>query len=96
MVTRRNESKTLAKDISCECKCKIDGSKCNSDRWQNNDKCHGECKKHHLCEKGSLEYIYGKYLASIMDDSAIICDDVIKSYNEKLKTIPTNFNEKKK
>ena len=30
-----------------------------------------------------------------MDDSAIICDEVIKSYNEKLKTIPTNFNERK-
>ena len=29
-----------------------------------------------------------------MDDSAIICDEVIKSYNEEIKTIPTNFNEK--
>ena len=27
MVARRNESKTLAKDISCECKCKFDGGK---------------------------------------------------------------------
>ena len=30
-----------------------------------------------------------------MDDSAIICDEVIKSYGEEIKTIPTNFNEKK-
>ena len=30
-----------------------------------------------------------------MDDSTIICDEVIKSYNEETKTIPTNFNEKK-
>ena len=30
-----------------------------------------------------------------MDDSAIICDVVTKSHNEKIKTIPTNFNEKK-
>ena len=37
----------------------------------------------------------GKYLASIMDDSTIICDEVIKSYDEGMKTIPTNFNEKK-
>ena len=29
-----------------------------------------------------------------MNDSAIICDEVIKSYNEEIKTIPTNFNEK--
>ena len=30
-----------------------------------------------------------------MDDSEIICDEIIESYNEKRKTIPTNFNEKK-
>ena len=37
----------------------------------------------------------GKYLASIMDNTAIICDEVRKSYGEEIKTIPTNFNEKK-
>ena len=31
----------------------------------------------------------GKYLASIMDDSAVICDEVVESYEEE-----TNFNEK--
>ena len=31
-----------------------------------------------------------KYLASIMDDSAIMCDEVIELYNEE-----TNFTEKK-
>ena len=30
-----------------------------------------------------------------MDDSMIMCYEVIKSYDEKIKTIPTNFNEKK-
>ena len=30
-----------------------------------------------------------------MDDSLIICDVVIKSYDEEIKIIPTNFNEKK-
>ena len=69
-------------------------------QWWNNDKCWCECKKHHICEK---DYVWnpatcncenGKYLASIMDDSAIICDEVIKSYDEEIKTIPTNFNEK--
>ena len=30
-----------------------------------------------------------------MDDSTIICDEVINSYDEEIKTIPTNFNEKK-
>ena len=40
-------------------------------------------------------YKNGKYLASIMDDSAIICDEVIKSYDEEIKTIPTIFIKKK-
>ena len=30
-----------------------------------------------------------------MDESTIICDEEIKSYNEEIKTILTNFNEKK-
>ena len=34
-----NESKLLTKHISCECKCKLDGTKCNSNQWWNNDKC---------------------------------------------------------
>ena len=46
---------------------------------------------------------YRKYLASIMDDSAIICGEVIESYDEdsegkskdkKTKTVPKYFNEK--
>ena len=39
MIARINESKTLLKHISCECKCKFHGRKCNSDQWWNNDKC---------------------------------------------------------
>ena len=62
-----------------------------------NDKCQCECKKHHICKK---DYIWnsdtyscenGKYLASIIDNSVIACDETI----EETKTIPTNFNEKK-
>ena len=44
MITRINKSKTLTKLISCKCKCKFDGKKCNSDQWWNNDKCWCECK----------------------------------------------------
>ena len=33
--------------------------------------------------------------ASIIDDSMITCGEVIKSYNEEIKTMPTNLNEKK-
>ena len=32
MITGKYEWKTLTKDISCECKCKFDGRKSNSDQ----------------------------------------------------------------
>ena len=38
MITGINESKTLAKHISWECKFNFNGRKCNSDQWLNNDK----------------------------------------------------------
>ena len=31
MITGINESETLARHISCECKCRFNGRKCNSD-----------------------------------------------------------------
>ena len=37
----------------------------------------------------------GKNLASTMDNSAIMCDKIIESYNEETETISTIFNEKK-
>ena len=74
MITGINELKTLTKYISCECKCRFDGRKCNSDQWWNNDKCWCEYKKSHVCEKdyawnpATCICGYAKYLASIMDD----------------------------
>ena len=92
MITGITESKTVAKDISCECKYEFDGTKCNSNQWWNDDKCRCECKKH-ICEN---DYVWnptkrncekGKYLASIISDSMIICDEVIKSYSEEIKLL---------
>ena len=51
MITGINESKTLTKHTSCECKCRFDGKKCNSNQWWNNGKCRCECRKPHVCEK---------------------------------------------
>ena len=48
MITGINESKTLTKHISRECKCRFDGRKCNSNQWSNND---NECKTHQVLEK---------------------------------------------
>ena len=36
-----------------------------------------------------------KYLANIIVDSTIICDEFIKSKDEEIRTVPTNFNKKK-
>ena len=51
MITGINESRTLTKYISCECKCKSDGTKCKSNQLRNNDKCRCEFEKHHICEQ---------------------------------------------
>ena len=69
-------------------------------QWWNNDECWWECKERHLCQE---DYVWnpvtyscenGKYLASIMDNSAIMCDEVIESCDKETKTFPANFNEK--
>ena len=87
MITGINESKTLTKHISCECKCKFDREKVEYQQmsmWVYKNSCFWE----RLCSEN------GKYLASIMDDSFMIYDEVIESYDEEIKSIPTNFNEK--
>ena len=33
------KKKILTKHVPCECKCKFDGRKCNSNQKWNNDKC---------------------------------------------------------
>ena len=82
--------------MSCEGKCIFDGRNCNSNQWWNNGKCRCGCIKRHACEK---DYVWNpaicnsenrKYLASIMDASAIMCYEIIESHYDK-----TNFNERK-
>ena len=76
MITGINEPKTLTKHISCNCKCKFDEKKCNSGQWCVWNPCLKSCVWNPVtcsCENG-------KYLPSIMDDSAITCDEIIESY----------------
>ena len=63
MVTGINESKTLSKHISCKCKCKFNGTKCNSNQIWNNDKSLWECKnqKKHCVSKERL-YLESYYI----------------------------------
>ena len=51
----------------------------NSDQWWNNNKRLFQCKKHNICGQDNISNPAtfscenGKYLSSIMDDSAITC-----------------------
>ena len=101
IITGINESKTLTKHISCECKCTFKGRKCDSDKWWNNDKCWCECIKRHICEKdyvyntATCNYENGKYLASVLDDSAVLSDEITESYKKKQKLFQQIFMKKK-
>ena len=59
-----------------------------SNQWWNNDKYQCVYKNHLVCEKEIVSNPtkcvceIGKYLASIMNDSLITCDEVIESYDE--------------
>ena len=51
MITKKYEAKTLIKHISCDCKCKFNGTTCNSNQKWNNEICQYECKKYRTCTK---------------------------------------------
>ena len=54
MIMEINESKTLTKHISRECKCKFDDRKCNTDWKWNEELNRCECKNpknHHVFKK---------------------------------------------
>ena len=53
------------------------------------------CEKDYVWNPSTCNCENWKYLASIMDDSAIMCDEIIEPYHNETKTIPTNFNEEK-
>ena len=61
MIRGISELKTLTKHISCKCKCKFEGRKCNSNQKCNSNKCISDCKKHHICEK---DYIWNPVVIS--------------------------------
>ena len=100
MITAINESKTLTKRLSCELNVGLmeknviqinGGITINVDvsvkKIMHVKKIVWNCA---TCISEN-----GKYLASIMDHSMTTCDEVIKSHEEEIKTIPSNFNEKK-
>ena len=100
MITRINESKALAKHISCGCKCKFNGKICNSNQKWNNEKCRHECKipiKHRVYKDS---YVWNpstcdceiiRYLKSIVYDLVSTCDEI----TDVLDTVSINLNYKK-
>ena len=43
MITNKDEAKAMTKHISSDCKCKFNGTTCDSDQKQNNKTCYFEC-----------------------------------------------------
>ena len=85
MIARVNKPKMLTKHI-CKCECKFDGRKCNSNQKWNNDKCRCGVKirkiivygKNCIWNPATCNCKYGKYVGSIIVNSAVICDEIIK------------------
>ena len=50
-ITNKNEVKTMAKDISCDYKCKFNSTTCSSNQKWNNKTCQCECKNYCTCKK---------------------------------------------
>ena len=99
MIKGINESKKL-KQISCKCKYKLNDRKCNSYQTWNDDKWRCECKslkERHICK---IDYIWntaawtyknGKYLASIINNSVIMYDEIISLVDSVTTNVPKNF-----
>ena len=57
IMSRTNETKHTEWHKSCKCKCRLDGSVCNSKQCRNEDKCRRECKElidKSVCDKGFI------------------------------------------
>ena len=100
MVTRIYEAKNLAKHVWCEFKCKFDSITYNSNQKCNNKACQCKCKSYRKCLK---DYSWNpstciceisRYLKSIVDESVIVCDEIINVTDSASKivtnTIPTS------
>ena len=88
-------NKTLVKHSSCDGKCKFGSKLCNSNQESNNDKSRCECKKYPTY-KNNYSWNPGKcisknssHLKSIIDDSVIVCDEII-SITDNVSTNVTN------
>ena len=89
ITTGINESKILAKHISCKCEYKFDGKKCISNQKWNNDYCLSEYKNLTCsCENG-------KQITSIIENSVITCVRIVDTTKRvPIKTVPAKSTSK--
>ena len=87
MITGINESKTITKHISCNCKCKFDSRKFNLNQEWSKDKRWCECKtllKNRVCKKDRIwspitcARENDEYLVSIVNDKVVKFDEIIE------------------
>ena len=100
MITNKNEARTMTKHISCDCKCNLNSTTCNSNQKWNNKTCQWECTNYHKWEKdyrcNPTRCICenSKYLKIIVDTSVTECDEIIAVMDivstKKTNTIATN------
>ena len=103
MITNKNETKTISKHISCDCKCKFNSTACNLNQKWNNKTCQCVCKNYHECKKdyrrnpSTCTCENSKYLKSIADTSIIACDEIIHAMDitstKMTNTIAANVNK---
>ena len=99
MITGINESKISTKLVLCRCKCKLDGRKCSSNQTWNNNSVGVSVKIMKIItinkartEHNQKDYIWNlatcsckncKYLANVIDESVIMCDEIINALRSK-------------
>ena len=83
MITTKNEARTIAKHISCNCKYNFNSTTCNSNKKWNKEACQCEGKNYHNCKNyfswnlNTCICENRKYLKIIANTSVIDCDEII-------------------
>ena len=83
MITNKNEAKAMARYISCDYKCNVNSTTCNSNKKWNDKTCQCKCKNYRTCKN---DYSWNpstcfcensKYLKIIADTSVTEYDEII-------------------
>ena len=86
MLTNITKTKTMAKHIQCDCKCKFNSATCKLNQKWNNETCQCQYKNYCKCEKDyscnpSVGVCENSNFKSIADTSTTACDETISVLN---------------